>query len=102
VEVADHFDAEFDTVVIDPLWNSGMEKRRPKYDGEYVDSSARMKDGVAEVVRPGGRVIMFGYTANGVGEARGFRLEEVAVMHFTGNHHDALATVERWDRHGDE
>jgi hypothetical protein len=88
------------SVVVDLPWSSkddspDFTKRRARYSDEYVDGYARMKDGVASVLRPGGTCITFGYDSSGLGDGRDATVEEIALINFTGNYNDAVAVVER-------
>ena len=55
---------------------------------------ARLKDEIARVTKPGGRVVSCGYNTNGIGKSRGFELIEVLVLAHGAGHNDTLVTVE--------
>ena len=52
------------------------------------------KKEVARVVKPGGRVLCFGWNSGGVGKTNGFRLLEVLLVPHGGPHNDTVCTVE--------
>ncbi|MFB6173241.1 MAG: class I SAM-dependent methyltransferase [Halobacteriales archaeon] len=84
VEVADRFDPDsFDTVVLDP-----------PLDGRGA-APERVRDRVATVLSPGGRVVQFGRSSTGMGRARGFETEELCLINHPGSFRDTIAVVER-------
>lgn len=50
---------------------------------------------VARVVRPGGKVLCFGWNSGGIGKTLGFELLEVLLVAHGGAHNDTICTVER-------
>lgn len=102
-----HFDAvdadlyldedSFDTVVLDPPWNS--RKSREKYRGEYQGHFTAVKDTVAKLVKPGGHVLTVGYDTLGLGKQRGFKPRAVASLCYGGDINDALILVEQRVEH---
>jgi len=52
------------------------------------------KDEIARVVKPGGKVICFGWNTNGCGKKRGFELVRILDVPHGGHHNDTLVTVE--------
>lgn len=92
-DLTEHFGREtFDTVLLDPPYST--RKGREKYNGRHVDNMTELKKAVAPIVRPGGTSILLGYDSSGLGQRRGFDVNEIGVFNFTGNHHDTLAIVE--------
>ena len=53
------------------------------------------KDEIARIVKPGGIVISFGWSTNGIGKQRGFEIIEILLVAHGGNHNDTICTVER-------
>ena len=53
------------------------------------------REEIARVVKPGGIVISFGWSTNGIGIKRGFKIEEILIVAHGSNHNDTLCTVER-------
>jgi len=83
----------FDTVILDPPYS--VRKSREKYDGEYQGKFSAVKDQVATICRVGGRVITFGYDSTGMGQQRGYELQEAAMINHKGDINDTIATVEQ-------
>lgn len=53
-----------------------------------------VKDEIARIVCPGGKVISFGWNTNGMGKGRGFELQRVLIVPHGGSMNDTLVTVE--------
>jgi hypothetical protein len=102
-ELADLFpDESFDGLLFDPPYS--LRQVREVYDGfgaEVITGDpnrllqSELKNRYGRLVRPGGRVICFGWTSNGFGKTRGFELESVLLVPHGGPHHDTIVTVER-------
>lgn len=56
---------------------------------------ARWKDAIARVIEPGGICISFGWSSNGIGIERGFKIIDGTIIAHGGNHHDTIVTVEQ-------
>jgi hypothetical protein len=52
------------------------------------------KDEIARVVKPGGKVICFGWNSQGMGMSRGYKLDKVLLVPHGGMHNDTIVTVE--------
>lgn len=52
------------------------------------------KQEVARVVRPGGKVLCFGWNSGGIGKTNGFGLVEVLLVPHGGAHNDTICTAE--------
>lgn len=52
------------------------------------------KDKVAEIIKPGGIAICFGWNSGGLGKNRGFKFIEILLVCHGGNHNDTIVTVE--------
>jgi len=55
---------------------------------------SQTKDEIARVVKPGGKVISFGWNSNGMGKKRGFQLVRILLVAHGGMHHDTICLVE--------
>lgn len=55
----------------------------------------KVRDKLADLVRPEGYVISFGWNTVGMGKGRGFDIVEILVVCHGGNRNDTLCTVER-------
>jgi hypothetical protein len=61
-----------------------------------VQSLWRMvKDGIDDVLKPGGIVICCGWNSIGMGKDRGYKLVETLAVAHGGGHNDTIVTVER-------
>lgn len=49
---------------------------------------------VARIVKPGGKVLCFGWNSGGIGKTNGFELVEVLLVPHGGAHNDTICTVE--------
>jgi hypothetical protein len=56
---------------------------------------SRTKDEVARVVKPGGKVLCFGWSSMGLGKGRGFQMEDILLVPHGGSRPDTICTVER-------
>ncbi len=49
---------------------------------------------LTRVIRPGGKLISFGWNSNGAGAKRGFRKDRILLVAHGGGHNDTIVTVE--------
>jgi len=93
--IRDHFgtDPQFDTVVFDPPFSIYMGVR--KYDGNWTGEDAMLKDQLADIVKPGGRVFSFGYNTCGLGDKRGFEKQTAIIWNHPGRNNDTLSIIEQ-------
>lgn len=92
-EISDHFDpASFDTVVYDPPFSQNQATR--SYEGQEVGDDALAKRQFDELLRPGGRVIQFGFTTTCMPMHLGYERREVAVWNTLGRMNDYLSVVD--------
>lgn len=56
---------------------------------------ANLKDEIARITRPGGKVISCGWNSNGIGKNRGFTQVEIMMVAHGGAHNDTIVVVER-------
>lgn len=62
---------------------------------QHAGLMARVRDGLAAALRPGGISISFGWNTVGMGKGRGFDLVEILLVSHGGSHNDTIVTVER-------
>lgn len=94
VNVLDYFEPRsFDTVIMDPPFSEIQSRKR--YDGEHVGKFNLVRDAVAELVRPGGKTLTFGYHSTGMATTRGFEKEEILLICHGGRFPDTIGTVDR-------
>lgn len=55
----------------------------------------RVRDALDQIVRPGGIVLSFGWSTNGMGVGRGYELVEIQIVAHGGAHNDTLCIAER-------
>lgn len=54
----------------------------------------RVLNPLADIIRPGGYCISFGWNSNGMGKNRGFEIVEILLVAHGGHHNDTICTVE--------
>lgn len=65
-----------------------------KWDGKMTFWSLS-KDEISRIVKPGGKVICFGWNSMGCGKNRGFEMERILLVPHGGNRNDTICTIER-------
>ncbi len=92
-------DKSVDGVLYDPPYSQRQVKEC--YDGIGIDGwDGRMtfwseaKNEIARIVKPGGKVICFGWNSMGCGAKRGFSMERVLIVPHGGSRNDTICTVE--------
>lgn len=55
---------------------------------------ASIKNEMARITKPGGKVICCGWSSNGLGEGRGFRMTRLLLVPHGGSKNDTIVTVE--------
>jgi hypothetical protein len=97
-EISNHFPAEsFDTILYDPPFSENQANRSYELeDGEAVvaGNDAVAKRQFDDLLRPGGRVIQFGYTTTCMPMSLGYERREVAVWNTLGRMNDYLSVVD--------
>lgn len=83
----------FDTILLDPPY--AYRKSMEMYKGIVCSPFRQLKDEIPGCLKPGGKVITFGYHSIVMGRQRNFRLERLALFSHGGAIHDTIATVER-------
>lgn len=64
-----------------------------KWDGRTTFWS-ESKNEVARIVKPGGKVICFGWNSMGLGAKRGFTMNRILIVPHGGSRNDTICTVE--------
>jgi hypothetical protein len=97
-EIADHFDSEsFGTILYDPPFSENQASRSYELeDGEAVvaGNDAVAKRQFDQLLKPGGRVIQFGYTTTCMPGALDYDRREVAVWNTLGRMNDYLSVID--------
>ena len=96
-----HADESVDGVLFDPPYSPRQIAECYRGVGRAVhmeDTQAAFygdrKREAARVVKPGGKVLCFGWNSGGLGKALGFDLVEVLLVAHGGAHNDTICTVE--------
>jgi tRNA G10 N-methylase Trm11 len=91
---------KFDTILLDPPY--AYRKSMEMYKGIRCSPFKQLKDEILRVLKPGGKVITFGYHSNTMGNNRGFITEKICLFSHGGAIHDTIASVERYIKDIDE
>jgi hypothetical protein len=82
-------------VIFDPPYSAAMQGGKYANPAAWTKYVLMCKDEIARIVRPGGKVICFGWNSNGLGMKRGFKLVRGLLLAHGGSHqHDTIITVE--------
>lgn len=94
-------DGSVDGVLYDPPYSQRQVKEcydgiqgGLKWDGRMTFWSESKKE-VARIVKPGGKVICFGWNSMGIGMKRGFEMTHILLVPHGGSRNDTICTVER-------
>ena len=91
--IADHFPpGSFDTVVFDPPFDE--EQAETKYDGLHAKDVYSALRGFNELVRPGGKVLTFGWNSWGMRSFSAFERVETVLLQRGPIHRDVIVTVD--------
>lgn len=63
-----------------------------QYDSQYYFTD--LKNKISDKIKPGGKVISFGWNSIGMGQKRNFTKTEILLICHGGNHHDTIITTE--------
>ena len=55
---------------------------------------SKCKDEIARIMKPGGKVVSFGWNSNGIGKKRGFEITRILLVAHGSQHNDTICTVE--------
>jgi len=92
-------DESVDGVLFDPPYSPRQLKECYDNQGMVLHDTkssvwASWKDEIARVLKPRGKVLSFGWSTNGLGKSRGFRMDNIMLVAHGGNHNDTIVTVE--------
>lgn len=95
-------DSSVDTVLYDPPYSSRQVSECYKKLGKSVNMEttqssywSKQKDEIARIVKKGGIVISCGWNSGGIGQNRGFEIEEILLVPHGGAHNDTIVVVDR-------
>lgn len=90
-----------DFVLFDPPYSPRQVSESYKQLGLSVNMQttqasfwSNMKKEVSRIVKPGGKVLCFGWNSMGIGKTRGFEMIEVLLVAHGGHHNDTICTAE--------
>lgn len=94
-------DNYFDGVLFDPPYSPRQVKECYENIGLNVTSEqtkqsfySKIKNEIARVTKPGGKVICFGWNSMGIGKNRGFEMTRILLVPHGGAKNDTICTVE--------
>lgn len=94
LHVSDYFDPRsFDVVILDPPFSEIQSRKH--YEGEHAGKFKHIRDQVADLVKPGGKTITFGYHSTGLATTRGFEKQEITLINHGGRFPDTVGTVDQ-------
>ena len=64
-----------------------------QHETQYYWSDLRGE--IARVMKPGGKIISFGWNSIGIGKTQGFEIIRILLVCHGGHHNDTICTVER-------
>jgi hypothetical protein len=92
-EIAERFEPEsFGTILYDPPFSQHQANRT--YEGKEVGDDALAKREFDKLLKPGGRVIQFGYTTTCMPMSMGYERQHVAVWNTLGRMNDYLSVID--------
>lgn len=91
----------FDGALFDPPYSPTQAKRcydalklKLKQSQTRKEYWARCLDELARIIKPGGKLICFGWNSNGAGKGRGFRMDRILLVAHGGGRNDTIVTIE--------
>jgi hypothetical protein len=90
-----------DGVLLDPPYSMRQVSEHYKEAGIKITGwhtstgwGATIKNEVARILKPGGKVICFGWNSMGLGKNRGFKMTRILLVPHGGSKNDTIVTVE--------
>jgi tRNA1(Val) A37 N6-methylase TrmN6 len=92
-------DNSLDGVLFDPPYSPRQLKECYQNIGESLHDTkssvwSNWKKEIARIVKPGGKVISFGWNTTGIGMCNGFQKQKIVIVNHGANHNDTLITIE--------
>ena len=85
-------------LAFDPPYSQRQLKEMYKNIGFSYDMNnsywSKCKDQIARIIKPGGKVLSFGWNSSGIGKKRGFEIMRILLICHGSQHHDTICTVE--------
>ncbi len=86
------FDPPYSQRQLKEMYNdAGLSFNHPMNSGYW----AVCKKEIGRMMRPGGKVISFGWNTNGIGKKHGFEIIRIVLVAHGSQHNDTIATVEK-------
>ncbi len=83
-----------DGVLYDPPYSITQARMYGKKEFSSMKYWADVKNEIARVLKPGGKVICFGWSSMGLGKNRGFEMTRILLVPHGGSKNDTICTVE--------
>ncbi len=87
-------DNNFNGALYDPPYSITQARMYGKKEFSSMKYWADCKNEIARIVKPGGKVICFGWSSMGIGKGRGFEIKRILLVPHGGSKNDTLVTVE--------
>lgn len=94
-------DVSVDGVLLDPPYSLRQVSEHYKQAGIKVTGwhtsmawGKRIKDEAARILKPGGKVLCFGWNSMGMNKSRGFEMTRILLVPHGGSKNDTICTVE--------
>ena len=92
-------DESLDGVLFDPPYSPRQMKEVYDSIGIHLKDTkssvwTKWKEEIARIVKPGGRVISFGWNSGGIGKNLGFKIQRILLVAHGGSHNDTICTLE--------
>ena len=81
-------------VLYDPPYSITQARNYGKKEFASMKYWADCKNEIARIVKPGGKVISFGWNSMGIGKKRGFKMTRILLVPHGGSKNDTICTVE--------
>lgn len=88
-----------DKLAFDPPYS--VRQLKEKYEQAGLSFETRptywrlLKEEIARIIKPNGKVISFGWNSGGIGKVLGFEIIRILLVAHGGIHNDTICTVER-------
>jgi len=83
-----------DGVLYDPPYSITQARMYGKKEFSSMKYWADCKNEIARILKPGGKVICFGWSSMGLGKNRGFEMKRILLVPHGGSKNDTICTVE--------
>ncbi len=95
LEYLKDFDTDLvDGVLYDPPYSITQARQYGKKEYASMKYWADCKNEMARIIKPGGKVICFGWNSMGLGKNRGFEMKRILLVAHGGSRNDTICTVE--------